>query len=150
MKVTETTPERLVIEDRPWLLWVMLYGMGGGALFAALTGQADGWGVTLLVAALGLGAIWVAWHFLPFQRFTFDRPSATFTHEIRRLTGRQSWSRPLSEIRRATDEGSWSDGNRLERVTLLTKDGPYPMEAGFTGTPRAPVIRAINDWLGPE
>lgn len=148
MKVTATSDDRLVLEDRPLFLWVMLYGMGGGALIAAATGQVQGLGVTLLVAGLGLSMLWVAWRLLPFQRFVFDRPKATFTHQIRRTTGGEVWERPLSEIRRAADEGNWSEGTRMERVTLLTTDGRYPLESGFSGTPRTDVIRAINDWLG--
>lgn len=148
MKVVETNPDRLVIEDRPWFLWLTLPVMGLAALVAALTGNVDGWAETLLVAALGAGSLWVAWQFAPFQRFTFDRTANTFTHHVRRLAGQQSWVRPLADIRRAADEGNWSDGSRLERVTLLTTDGRHPLESGFSSASKAPVIRAINDWLG--
>ncbi len=148
MKVTSSTPDRLVLEDKPWGLAIPLYGVGGGTAFAALIGRVDGIGASLLVGALGLGAIWVAWHFMPFQRFTFDRPSGTFTHQVRRITGTRTWERPLADIRRAADEGQWSDGNRLERVTLLTSDGSHPLESGFSGTSRDAVIKSINDWIG--
>lgn len=148
MKVTLTTPDRLVIEDRPWFLWISLYGLSATFFFAALTGRTGGAVITLVVLLLGAGALAVGWHFAPFQRFTFDRPSNTFTHAIRRPSGAQIWERPLSEIRRAADEGHWSDGSRMERVTLLTEDGPHPLESGFSGQSRAHVIKAINDWLG--
>ena len=148
MKVIETTPDSLVIEDTPWFLWVFMIGMGLVTLANALTGRVDGWGATLLVGTLGAGLLWVAWRFLPFQRFTFDRASGVFTHQVRLLTGSQTWQRPLSDIRRAADEGHWSDGARLERVTLLTAEGRYPLESGFSGTSRSTVIRAINDWIG--
>ena len=147
MKVAETTPDRLVIEDRPWFLWIILPILGAPALFAALTGQVDGWGATILVAALGFGTFWVLWHFAPFQRFTFDRSAGTFTHEVYRLRKYRVWERPLSDIRRAADEGHWSDGSRLERVTLLTTDGRHPLESGFSSQKRKPVIEAINAWL---
>ncbi len=147
MKITRTSPDRLIIEDRPWFLWLLLPGLGAPSLFAALTGQVDGWGATLLVAALGIGALWVAWHYAPFQRFTFDRSTGTLTHQVTRLNGTKSWERPLTDIRRAADEGHYSDGSRMQRVTLLTTDGRYPLESGFTSSSRAPVIAAINDWL---
>lgn len=150
MKVVSSTPQRLIIEDRPLLNWALLYSMGTAAIFTAITGWIDGTAQTLLVFALGLGALWVAWRLLPFQRFVLDRASGTFTHQIQRLTGHQSWQRPLDDIRRAADEGHWSDGSRLERVTLLTRDGRHALEAGFSGISRAGVIREINDWLGPE
>lgn len=147
MKIVLSTADRLVIEDRPWFLWITLPLLGGPALFAALTGRVEGWGTTILVGCLGAGAFAVLWHFAPFQRFIFDRPAATFTHEIHRLTGRQVWTRPLADIRRAADEGNWSDGARLERVTLLTRDGRHPLESGFSSTSKAPIIKTINDWL---
>ncbi len=151
MKVTETSPDRLVIEDRPWFLWLAFGILGGAALISALLGLVEGgWAERLLVGLLGAGALGVGWHFAPFQRFTFDRANSTFTHDIRRITGARTWTRPLREIRRAADEGNWSDGSRLERITLLTEDGRYPMESGFTSQSRNQVIKAINAWLGLE
>lgn len=149
MKIAQSTPDRLVIEDRPWFLWITLPVLGGAALIGALTGQVEGWGATVLVACLGAGIFGILWHFAPYQRFIFDRPSATFTHEVYRLTGQRVWSRPLADIKRAAGEGNWSDGARLERVTLLTRDGRHPLESGFSSAPRTPLIQAINDWLGP-
>lgn len=147
MKVTEDSVDRLVVEDRPWFLWITLPILGGPALFASLTGQVDGWPTTLLVFALGLGTLWVLWRFAPFQRFIFDRRANTFTHDVYRITGHRRWERPLSDIRRAADEGHWSDGARLERVTLLTIDGRHPLESGYSGASRKRVIGAINAWL---
>ena len=147
MNIVEQTPKRLVIEDRPWFLWIILPCLGVPAVFSALTGGVDGWVATIIVLAIGIAALWVAWHFAPFQRFTFDRDAQTFTHNVTRLNGSRTWETPLSDIRRAADEGHWSDGNRLERITLLTEDGRYPLESGFTGFSRKAVIDEINSWL---
>jgi hypothetical protein len=122
--------------------------MGATTLFSAVAGQVDGAVKTVFVGALGLGILWVGWKFTPLQRFVFDRPSETFTHHVHRLNGAESWERPLSEIRRAADEGHWNEGARLQRVTLLTTDGRHPLESGFSGTSRTRVIHAINEWLG--
>ena len=148
MKVIENTSDQLVIEDRPWFLWITLPILGGPALVSALTGQFDGWATTMLVAALGIGMFWILWRFAPFQRMIFDRTTNTFIHHVHRLTGRRTWDMPLTEIRRATEERDPSDSSRLERVTLLTNSGRYPLESGFTSQPRTPVIQAINTWLG--
>ena len=147
MKIVEQTQARLVIEDRPWFLWIILPCLGIPAIVSALTGNVDGWAGTIIVASIGIGALWVAWHFAPFQRFIFDRDTATFVHKVARLNGSQTWEKPLKDIRRAADEGHWSDGARLERVTLLTQDGRYPLESGYTGFSRKAVIDSINNWL---
>lgn len=148
MKVVENSQSRLVIEDRPWFLWIVLSVIGGSALIGALTGQVDGWGTTALVAGLGAGTFWVLWRFAPFQRFVFDRTEAAFTHQVHRVTGSQNWTRSLNEIRRAAGEGNWSDGTRLERITLLTTDGRHPLESGYSSASKTPIILAINERLG--
>lgn len=148
MRITEDTQNRLLIEDRPWFLWAMFFGLGSAALIAALTGQFEGTFQTLLVAFLGALMIWVGWRYEPYQCFEFDRDTGTFTHRLRRITGSETWTRPIAEIKRATDEGNWDDGARNQRVTLLTTTGSYPLESGFTGLDRSATIDAINRWLG--
>ena len=147
MQVVEKTEEKLVIEDRPWFLAGVVWLLGLAALYAAIAGQLRGSGETLLVLALGVGTSVIAWHFMPFQRFEFDRESGTLTRTIARVTGSKKEVRPLSTIRQAASQGNLNDGARLERVALLTDDEPYPLEFGFSGTSRTEVIRAINAWL---
>ncbi len=147
MRVIHETDENLVIEDRPWFLAGVVWFLGLAAMLAALTGQMRGTGETILVLALGLGAAAIAWHFMPFQRLDFDRSSGTFTRTIARVTGKKQETRPLATIQQAASQGSWSEGARMERVALLTDDGLYPLEYGYSGSSRAEVIRAINDWL---
>ncbi len=145
MRTSTNTPDRLIIEDRPWFLWAALYGMGAAAVWGALTGRVEGAFETLLVLALGLGMLWMAWRLAPYQQFTFDRTSGTFTHSIRRL-GRpaETWERPLADIEKAVTQSL--EGS--ERVALSTPDGPHPLEAGFTGMGRKALTATINDWLG--
>ena len=148
MKVIESTPDLLVIEDRPWFLWIILGVLGASSVLAGFSGQTAGPTETTVVFVVGLGAFGVLWHFAPFQRFTFDRTSGVFTHRVIRVTGRRTWERPLSDIRRAADEGNRRDGARLERITLLTHDTDrHPLESGFSSQSRKPVIDAINEWL---
>ncbi|MEM0947921.1 MAG: hypothetical protein AAGK37_10975 [Pseudomonadota bacterium] len=150
MKVVEATDDRLTIEDRPWFLWLFLPPMGLGAVATALAGRYSSYGETALVLTLGLGVLWVAWYYAPFQRFVFDRASGRFTHRVGRLTGSLNFERDLSSIERAVSGPYWVDGSRLERVVLKVSDGHYPLESGFTGLSRAKVTEAINDWLDAD
>ena len=147
MKTVSNTPKCLVIEDRPHFLAGFVWLLGLGALLAAVTGQTAGLAETLLVYALGLGTMALAWHFFPFQRFTFDRTAGEFTRRIARVTGATIDRLPLSEIDRAALQSHWSDGTRMQRVALLTKDGPLPLEFGFVGAERQPIVTDINGWL---
>lgn len=150
MKIVEHTPDRLLIEDRPWFLWILIPVLALPALFASLTGQLSSLGETVLVGALGIGMFWFLHHFAPFQRFTFDRATGRFTHTIQRINGRKSWIVPLSDIERAAEQAHWSDGARLERVALITKDGRHPLESGYSSRRAKPTIDAINAWLSDE
>ena len=151
MRITHESHERLLIEDRPWFVAGMIWFLGLAAISAVLTGQMDSIGEALLVLALGIGATAIAWHFLPFQRLEFDRTNNTFTRTIARVTGSKTEVRPLGTIRRAASQSDWSEGGtRMERVALLTDDGTYPLEFGYTGASRSEVIQAINAWLNPS
>ena len=148
MRIARNTPDRLVIEDRPWFLWITLGMIGAGALLAVMTDHFSGFVERFLVTSVGAGTLVIAWRFAPFQRIVFDRTSGTLRHTLKRVTGTQTWEKPLADIERATDEGHWdSEGDRLERVTLITRDGPYPLESGFSGRSARPMVEAINAWL---
>ncbi len=147
MKIVETTPDLLIIEDRPWFLWILVPVLACPPLYASVTGQVDGTWETILCFCLGVGMFWFLHHFAPFQRFTFDRTSGTFTHWIKRINGTRDWHVPLSEIQRAAEQAQWSDGTRLERVALITKGGRHPLESGFSSRRAKPMVEAINTWL---
>ena len=150
MRTVSNTPDRLVIEDRPRVLAITLWLMGLGALFAAVSGQTDGIAETLLVFILGTGVLCMAWYFFPFQRFTFDRTVGAFTRRIARVTGATVETLELDQIERAALQSQWNDGTRMDRVALLTKSGPFPLEFGFVNARRAPVVSDINSWLEQE
>ena len=150
MKIAENTPNRLVIEDRPWILWAVLTLLGAPALYVGFGEQTAGPLESTVAIVVGLGAFAILWHFAPFQRFILDRKAGIFTHQITRLTGRKTWERPLSDIRRAAVEGNRTDEARLERITLLTHEGRHPMESGFSSQSRQHVVDAINEWLAVD
>ena len=147
MKTVSNTPTRLIVEDRPHLLAGVIWLMGLAALLAAFTGQTAGIAETLLVYALGMGTLGLAWQFFPFQRYTFDRSAGEFTRRIARVTGATTDTLPLAEIERAALQSHWSDGTRMQRVTLQTSAGPVPLEFGFVSAEREPVVAEINNWL---
>lgn len=142
------TVDRLVIEDRPWILGGSVWLMTLAAIYAVLTGQTDGIAETLLVTALGFGGAALAWWFFPFQTIVFDRPSGKVTRTIRRVGKTTTETLSLDQVSRAASQGQFSEsGTRMERVALLTDGDPYPLELGFVGASRTPLIDAINRWL---
>lgn len=147
MRITSSSPERLEIVDHPWFLWFVLTVISLPMIYAAVTAWSDGFLLRLFVGGLGFGALWLMHHFAPIQRFTFDRTSGLLTHEVQRVTGSRYWESQIADIERAVSEGQGGNDDGLQRVTLLTKTGRYPMESGYTARPSDPIVEAINAWL---
>lgn len=147
MRIIRSSPDTLVIEDKPFFLWIGTFGLGGMAVIGALLGEIGSIWERLFVFFLGTGAIWVGWIFAPYQIFVFDRGSGLLTHSVQRFTRAVAYTVPIEDIKGVIDEGYWSEGSRLERITLLTRSGPYPMESGFTGLSRKKTIDEIDAWL---
>lgn len=153
MKIRTNTPELLIVEDRPWLLGVMLGGFI--LLFVAIglsmlsSGEMAGWFVLLFGGGMGVVA------FMAFVR----RVQAVFHRsegwvEIRRanVLRRQTVRHELHEVSRAVvQELSGKDGP-TRRVALIFDDGPsagtHPLRLAYTnyGNPQG-VADAINAWL---
>jgi hypothetical protein len=149
MKIVENTDRRLVIEHRPWFLAGMIWAMGLAAVYAAVTGKGmRGPGEHLLVAALGVGVVWVAWYWFAFLRITFDRDTGQVEHRSLRLIGSRSKFLDLTKVRGARIEGNRSDeGARLTRLVLDTEDGTAALEYGYGSGDRAAQETAVNEWL---
>ncbi len=148
MNIIQNTHDKLVIEDRPIFIGGLVWFLSAAAVLAVLRGSTDALGETVLVTFLGVGGCVLAWHFFPFQRFTFDRKSGVLARRIARITGAKIKETQIADIKQAANQGSWSDGDRLERVALLMHNAdPYPLEFGYSSTPRKPIIDAINAWL---
>ena len=150
MKPVTNTRDRLVIEDRPWLLGGMICAMGGAALLSVIAGTLGSVAETILVACLGAGALWFAWHFFPFQTFVFDRGEAAFTRRIHRITGETVRTLPLAEILAAEVQVQSGDGPDMERLALRTGETLLPLEYGFGSVPRAALAETINRWLADQ
>lgn len=149
MKIIENTEDRLVIEHKPWFLAGITCVMGAVALFAAITVRGIGSVAEhFLVAALGVGALWVAWYFFAFLRITFDRARGHVRHRSIRPMGSRSKHIDLGRVMGARVEANWNgDGARLTRLTLETVDGPIPLEYGYGAADRRELETAINEWL---
>ena len=147
MKILETTPNHLILEDRPRLVAGFVWFTGVSCIWAALAGQMDGLGQASLVAALGVGTLWIAHQFFPFQRLRFDRRSETLTRIVARLNGRKVTTNTLSSIERAAVEAQWNEGTRMERLALVINGEQHPLEFGFYGKSRGGLANEINTWL---
>ncbi|PWE29287.1 hypothetical protein DDZ14_17795 [Maritimibacter sp. 55A14] len=149
MKVTEDTPARLTLTDRPWLFAGALVAAGVVALTSLLSspGSFDT-GERVVILVIGVTALYIAWRGFPFQRFVFDRATGTFTHRIDRLVGNRVTRLPLARIERAAILNLREDRNRMERLVLVLAEGEHPLDWGYSSFSRAPVEKAINDWLG--
>ncbi len=149
MKIIENTSRRLVIEHKPWILAGITGLMGLFAIFGGVIGDGTG-GIAerLLIVALGLAALWVAWHFFCFLRITFDREAGHVDHRSIRPFGSCRKHIDLGRVEKAQVEANWSDdGGRLTRLTLETVDGPVPLEYGYGPADRRKLESAVNKWL---
>ena len=102
---------------------------------------------TTLVAFLGAGAMWIAHHFFPYQRMTFDRTTGNFTRVVARLNGRKVTTHALSNIERVAIEAQWNEDTRMERLALVIGGEKTPLEFGFYGASRDKLASEINAWL---
>ena len=148
MKIVETSPDRLILEDRPRFLAGFVWVMSAACLLAVVTGKTDWPAETLLVIGLGFGGGWIAHRFFPYQRLIFDRRAERFTRVVARITGRTVTTLPLPEIERAAVQAQWSEGTRMERLALVAGGERLPLEFGFYGASRDGLAKDINAWLG--
>lgn len=163
MKPTETTPDRLVFEDRPTAqLWLAgLATVVFAALAAWLFARGNDAGVIFAVFAVS-GPVYVLF-FVETRRIVFDRGAGTVTVSRRGLRGREEAAHPLAGIARAEAHRATSDPAAralpLEapppagvplRAVLVTGDGRViALEDTYApGSAAVEMARAVNGWLG--
>ncbi len=154
MKPILTTPERLVLRSRPWLLGIGL--ICAMLIFAAIalnkfmTGDPDEGSKVLLLFGAFAAAFAV---FVRQKGVIFDRAANTVVIRSATVFGARQQSRPLSDITRATtelDTDTSGDGRgKLRRPVLgVTGGGKLPLSQIFaTGGDAEGAVRAINIWL---
>ena len=148
MKVTRNTPARLIIEDRPMLISIML----GLFFLGTLTGALFSWAAGEMFVALFFTAFtaFIALFIFVFVRrvqVIFDRLTDTITFRARNFRNYSETVYPLHELSHAEKHGY----DTARCVLIFDKGmsaGEHPLTAYSTSGP-APqrVTDAINAWL---
>jgi hypothetical protein len=157
MRIESVTPDRLVLQSRPWVLGSMLVAFILFLLVLAWGTFADEpWLAFGFVLAAGL----VGMAFVVFVRrvlVIFDRGAGVVVIRTAGVLGHSEDALRLSTIRGAGVETqlstSTSSGgrSRTHRTVLQFHGGarPHPLTQVYSGGPgAAQVAEAINQWLG--
>lgn len=150
MRIFETSPDRLILEDRPILLAGFLWLAGGASLWAALVPQGgEGWAERALLLFLGIGVCAVAAVFFPFARIVFDRRAGVMTRRRGHVDRARVLTIALSDVARVRRQSQLGDdGVRMWRLVVETTDGGViPLETGFSAGDRAEIEAAISEWF---
>jgi len=140
MKVTRNLPQQLIVEDRPWLISLMLVAFI--LIFAAASIGAFAEGQLLGGVLLGLGAgIGGVAMFLFSRRVqvVFDRPSDTITIKRRTMRGTTVVRHRLSNLGSTVLERS--SGNSAHRGTAAAFSAPFGWSQTMPGWPRQRLTR---------
>lgn len=154
MNVISTTPDRLTLGARPWLL---AGGISLGALasagFAISYASARDWGGA---GGAALALVFCGFAFIAFVRRVIvflDRPSGLVVIRTATVFGQTEVTHPLADVDRAevdTKTGTNADDADTHRPILrLTNGATLPLTSIFSsggGASRA--VLAVNDWLG--
>lgn len=172
MKVTQNTPDLLIIEELPWFIAIMLtlftlLFAGVGLLVMPQT-ILGGLVFLLVGGGLGLGGIGI---FVERLQLILDARAGTATLRSRTIFRHRETVFPLPDVLRATGESTLSGGDTstdpsrvrrpVHRPSLVLRDAAggtallHPItEIYDSSTSSAVTIRAINDWLsdlrGPD
>lgn len=148
MKLVERTPDRLVLEHRPYLLGGMVWVMGTAALITGVLGiETSGW-ERLFITVLGIGVVAMAAVFFPFVRITFDRRAGMVERRRAHIDRARVLNVPFAELSRVRQEASWSDGARLTRLVLELRNGTViPLETGYSSRDLDQIETEVMSWL---
>jgi hypothetical protein len=155
MTPVTSTPERLILRRRPWVLGLLLSAILllfiGIGLSKLLAGEVEEAGKLALLVAMFAVAFAV---FVRQDVAIFDRPSGQIALRRAGVFGQAETLHPLDGLDHAeigTDEGGDPDNPRtLTRPVLVYADGrKVPMTSVFSsGAGAGNAVRAINGWLG--
>ena len=153
MKVLHQTDTQLIIEDRPWLLGILMIVMAiaflGGAIIFFSQGEmlggaimgGVGVGVPLLIAVIMVQRV----------RLTFDRGTGLLTKTRKSVFGLTQTSYALHRITRAVVGVSYGDDGNTYRLELSLSDPvetvPFTTYHTSGGKPEQ-LCDAVNTWLG--
>lgn len=159
MRILETSPRRLILEDRPVLLAVIL---GVVIVFLMFLAMATVWESFWLGFALVLMAALFGGAMVIFVRrviVIFDRDAGSISIRTTSLLGRSETSHPLARLSRASVEtsisrstsssGRRSTTSQTHRTVLHLDSETVPLTMAFSSGGGADrMATAINGWLG--
>lgn len=158
MRIVETSPRRLVLEDRPWVLGIILTLAILFPLLLALTTWRD---APWLAFAMWLVAALFGVAFVAFVRrviVIFDRDAGTVVIRTASLMGQSETTHALADISQADVEtmisrSSGSSGgsgtiSETHRTVLHVSGNVVPLTQAHTAGDSAKLMAAtINLWL---
>jgi hypothetical protein len=156
VKVTRQSDSQLVIEERPWLVGLILLVMAAAFLIFAISMLNQGhWIIFLLIAAFGAGIpILLARAMVRRVTLVLDRDKGKITREQIGGGPRQRMENPFSALQKAEldifkspvpGEGSQY---RLKLVMVPETDRFMFRDGRTQGDQPAHMVKAINHWLG--
>lgn len=148
MKVTRNTEDRLIVEDRPLLVTIVLGVLFLGTLAGAISAFAAGeFAVGVFFTCFTAFVALFIFVFVRRVQVIFDRLSGTLTFRAQNLMGYKEIVHPLDDLSHAIKEGY--DTSRC--VLVFDKgmsEGTHPVTTYSTSGPRPQRITdAINAWL---
>jgi len=158
MRVVETSPRRLILEDRPWVLGIILILAILLPLLLALATWRD---APWLAFAMGLVAALFGAAFVAFVRrviVIFDRDAGTVVIRTASTLGQSESTHALADISQAKVEtvinrstgssGRTSAGSQTHRTILQMSDEVVPLTQVHSAGDSALLMAAtINLWL---
>ena len=153
MKIVEDSETRLVVEDRPWglglilIMFILATAWGGFDEF-----QSGNWPVSLLLFGISGVIFWALNRYVQLGRLVLDKTNGTAKWSARSASRSVRLDWPLEEVRRSVVETRRDDGETY-RITLLFDNGrdPLPLTPYFSGLGRHEAIKTrINEFLGAE
>ena len=156
MKVVRQTDSQLVVEERPWLVGLILLMMAVVFLVFAISMLNQGhWAIFLLIAIFGAGIpILLAWQMVRRVTLILDRAKGTITREQIGGGPRQRFEKPFNALQKAEHETfvspvpGESNQYRLKLVMEPEADSFMFREGRSPGDGASNMVKAINDWLG--
>lgn len=160
MRLVESSPRRLILEDRPVVLGIVLVL---AILFPLLLALATWRDAPWLALAMGLVAAMFGGAFVAFVRrvnVIFDRDAGTVIIRTTSVFGRSESTHALADIsearvetvvnRSASSSGRQSSTSETHRTVLHLSDTVVPLtEVHSAGDGAKDAARVINDWLRP-
>ncbi|NNF25450.1 MAG: hypothetical protein HKN63_11715 [Rhodobacteraceae bacterium] len=147
MKIVENTPDELILRSRPVVLLTAFWLIGCATLYLGYEMPEDPNYSREFTFAAGAFIIFFAWRALPSLTVKFDRPGEVVVRQVRRITGTTTEVAPLVSVKSAKVRSAWRQAAFLNRIMLLTTEGPASLENGFVGMRRQRIAEVINKWL---